>query len=209
MVDTQPVTPPKVTTLITHNLIMSALTEVLKEIEKLANFEKFFWRSQLTQSKIDEILGEYPFQLSEEVYELYLWQNGATTNSSEENYESLDFINLGSNPKFLPLEEAMDIWKNKNQYSNLNESSKIFPLFNDEYGAIVVLGREEQERVSPVYIANGGWSIASLGTPSFPSITNMILAASEVRSLNGIDDEAAMCEAYNCIEKKYGGIRAW
>lgn len=55
---------------------MPSLTDALKQIEAYSKCDQSFWRPQLSIQDIDVILQNYPFKLTEEVYELYRWHNG-------------------------------------------------------------------------------------------------------------------------------------
>ncbi|MGL5807787.1 MAG: hypothetical protein ACRC2R_09380 [Xenococcaceae cyanobacterium] len=192
---------------------MSKLTKALNNFASGVD-RSYWWRSQLTFEEIEEKLKSYPYKLAKEVYELYLWHNGsdASFETSEDDLGHYIFANITpcAGATLLSIEDAINLWHQVN--SNRNDPiSEVFPLFSDEYGAIVTLGCEEQQETSPVYLVDGDWyNVGRLSEPYYPSLTNMILAAAEpIRWKIDIDDDCAYREARNAIEEKYGGVRRW
>ena len=50
-------------------------------------------RPGLTRNEINELVKDLPFNLPDEVYELYQWHDGSVNRFILENYDFLPFIN--------------------------------------------------------------------------------------------------------------------
>lgn len=120
----------------------------------------------LTYQKINEIVSDLTFQLSEEVYELYQWRNGMVDLGFNNNYPPVDFLFpeqlVSDSPiPFWPLQDSVsnyhDLWQLE-QSSMMNKpyddykgwEQKWFPIASFENKRMLyVIGDIEP---SPVYL---------------------------------------------------------
>lgn len=204
---------------------MSVLTEALQRIQAHSKCQLSYCRPQLTYGQIELTLQEYPFKLSKEVYELYLWQDGTLPPQTDRNDEAIKEIfdfgyhlaMLTGDIELLPLEEAAFEWQTRDEWyrSFLSyEPSNIFPLFTADRGKIVVLGREVQQETSPVYWVDD-FVVRLDQEPLYPSLTNMMLAIAEAIELGGEHWDFGLCDrliyedSCRAIDEKYGRSKRW
>jgi len=86
----------------------------------------------LSRQEIDALVGNLPFALAEEVYELYQWHNG-----QDEGQFRLGLVMSGQYP-FMPLTQSLDQWRD---------------YLEESY-------RDELENLNPLAALTGGWPAA-------------------------------------------------
>jgi hypothetical protein len=117
-----------------------------------------------------------PYELPEEVYEMYQWSNGAKLKNlpcPERNSIHADFQPIDI---FLSLDAAIQI--------AIDWNNEYFPLFIEESECIgLTIGNQQQQKTAPVFY-NDGFP-ESQQEPNFPSLTAMMIRLVEVISQSG------------------------
>lgn len=147
---------------------MSTLTKNLKLISTWV--EKRFLDSHrlqpgLSYERIHQEVKDLPFELSTEIYELYLWRNGGILPflpHPESNLKYEDYY------KFLSLQEAVTVAKDWN--------NGWFPLFDIDGGIFFIVLSEQKQKTSYIFCND----YAELpNEPAYESLTSMILEIAE------------------------------
>lgn len=134
----------------------------------------------LNVQDIQQYVSNLPFQLPQEVYQLYQWQNGIQV--PEFHDIALDFI---PGFWFLPLAETLK------EYERLKESKDYFtflqdeayhkpwfPILSSDLGYFLVLGDKNTFISSPVFFLS--WNSGDLIFEArYPSLTSMMTVISE------------------------------
>ena len=155
---------------------MSELTQALNRIMAwLSANQPSFANSflpGLTNEQIETAVKHIPFELPEEIYELYRWRNGTKQTHDCEFYPAM---------KFLTIEKAVklyeDIATNDGTEEEIRfEGYKLFPFIVTDNDFTNILIKDKQEKFSPViyfYAEDCETEIA------YSSMTNMMLTIAE------------------------------
>lgn len=149
----------------------------------------------LTRQKIDEIIKELPFNLSEEIYELYQWRNGCAYDYNLPLREFLFPEQLCSDVPiaFNSLQDAVDSYKIIGEATNYDDvywNQKWFPIGEYETKRrLYIVGDLDP---SPVYL----WEVAyrPKQVRVYKSLTSMISVIAECCELG----------LYQLIPDEYG-----
>jgi cell wall assembly regulator SMI1 len=178
---------------------MSELTDELEYIfDWLVSLNPDYldgYNSGLTRQKIDEIIKELPFNLSEEIYELYQWRNGCAYDYNLPLREFLFPEQLCSDVPiaFDSLQDAVDSYKTIGEATNYDDvywNQKWFPI--GEYETKRRLYIVGDLNPSPVYLWDVGCRPKQVRV--YKSLTSMISVIAECCELG----------LYQLIPDKYG-----
>ena len=185
------------------SVLTQALERILHFLEQYAPKEAASFQPGLTRSEIENLVRNIPFQLPEEVYELYQWRNG--------NRKVNLFFCFGGR-MFLPLDEAIERYQSMIEYNEGYEPSdpyyyntRWFPIFwIDDYLSTVVMAKKPRK---------SSWVIEwASETDIFPvcytSLTNMMLTIAECCSkgayyINETGERCIDSEKATAIDRKY------
>lgn len=143
---------------------------------------------RLSYEQIEEITKDYPFQLPQEVCELYQRGNGylpiGIDTDTTKDWSLWDNY-FGGFPDtftiFYPLEEAMNVYRQLTEYRvDGRIDPRSFPIFSNEMFRYVVLGDEQRQETSPLFIIEEDLSAIEC----CPSLTNLILAYAEILEID-------------------------
>jgi cell wall assembly regulator SMI1 len=179
---------------------MSTLTKKLECIWswlESTNLEFFdCYNPGLTRQQVDRIIKDFPFKLSEEVYELYQWRNGTANPAYENNYclDSFLFpeqLRSDINCSFCSLQDSIYVYttgREANNYDDEYWNKKWFPIAAFETKRMLyVVGDIDP---SPVYL----WGAELIDNPRvYKDITSMISVIAECCELG----------LYQVIPKEY------
>ncbi len=153
------------------------MTELINALDRILNWlgehqptAAAGFQPGLPADVIAEKLNRLPFQVSQEVYELYQWRNGDKTYSSVFGY--LSFLDLNSACEFSDNINDDALLKIRQQDE---EPSYLFPLFDFEGEYFAVQGTEEPIATAPIFHISDDYSVSL----AFVSLTNMMLAIAE------------------------------
>ncbi|MEA5549705.1 hypothetical protein VB713_01705 [Anabaena cylindrica UHCC 0172] len=131
---------------------------------------------------VENWLGALPFQVPQEVYEIYQWCNGRVNPTAARQMPQTDvyFYNIDymANASVIPLKESVDLWFENNDEDQITKTWYHFPVFSHENGLIVIVGSDQQQESSPVWDVD--WLNDELGKPVFPNITSMMTGIADV-----------------------------
>lgn len=155
---------------------MSELTQALNRImtwlsENQPSFAASFLPG-LTNEQIHAAVKHLPFELPEEIYELYRWRNGTEAEHDCVIYPAMDFLTLEEAIKF-----HEDIATLENTELEIRfEGYKLFPFIANDAEISNVLVKDKPEKTSPViYFAHEDCEPEIV----YSSLTNMMLAIAE------------------------------
>jgi SMI1 / KNR4 family (SUKH-1) len=179
---------------------VSQLTDELEYIfDGLVSLDPDFvycYNPGLSRQKIDEIIKDLPFKLSEEIYELYQWRNGFAFDYNLPYIETFFFpeqLYSGVPITFHSLQDAFDSYKNIGKATNYDDAywnKKWFPIGQFETKrSLYVVG---DLNPSPVYL----WDVGCLddSVRVYKNLTSMISVIAECCELG----------LYQLIPDKYG-----
>lgn len=204
---------------------MSALTEALKTIDNwMQTYRPQFsslLQAGLKTEEIDEKTQDFPFQLSEDLYELYRWHNGTSGNGLELNevefFPCFIYISLEESiekyKEFVKIENKIKNYKNNkdsfNKTSDFTEWSPFWiPIFNNDgqfYFAIFNKGSSDNV---PIGLYDPEWTEPII---EYDNLTTMMLTISECYQTEAYyldkegwleEDETRVIE----IKKKYNSL---
>jgi hypothetical protein len=149
--------------------LTSALNRIMAWLEQHSPSSASGFQAGLSSEIIEEKLGQLPFCVSREVYDLYKWRNG------DESYSSV-FKYLW----MLNLDEACEISEDVNHEDLLemrgqDEPQYLFPLFNFDGEYFAVQGGGTLIDSAPVFHVGTAYDINF----AFVSLTGMMLAMAE------------------------------
>ncbi len=155
---------------------MSELTQALNRIMAWLSANQALFANSflpgLTNEQIYAAVKHLPFELPEEIYELYRWRNGTEAEHDCVIYPAIDF---------LILEEAIKFQENIATLDNTEieirfEGYKLFPFIANDAEISNVLVKDKQEKSSPVlYFAHEDCEPKI----AYSSLTNMMLTIAE------------------------------
>lgn len=165
---------------------------------------------RLSVEQIEEIIKHYPFRLPIEIYELYQRGNGCLPIGlgKDKDWNSFDnyFIFPNMDEPFCPLEGAMELYRHLVEYRekyNKNIDPRLFPISIFEERTHAVMGSEEQQETSPVYIF---YTDSFKPRMKWPSLTNTILAETEIRERSLQQTVESGRKEIEAIWCKYGKV---
>ncbi|NES94693.1 MAG: hypothetical protein F6K32_05590 [Desertifilum sp. SIO1I2] len=121
----------------------------------------------LERENIEQQVSVLPFKLSEEVYELYQWSNGAFLGNLPYPKKSNWSIHYQPIFNILSLERAIEIARSWGNGS--------FPLTEEESAYICfTVGNREQQRTAPIFCSDESCDRHNQ-TPCFESLTSMMI----------------------------------
>jgi hypothetical protein len=136
----------------------------------------------LPDEELSELLGYLPFQLPEEVCELYQWCNGSrnplAVNRPLQHTDVYKYDICCAIAGVIPLKEAIRLWFESNDENTITHTWYHFPIFSHENGLIVVVGSEQMEESSAIWDVDG--LEEQLSEPVFPSLTSMTTGVADV-----------------------------
>jgi hypothetical protein len=163
--------------------------------------------------EVENWLGALPFQVPQEVYEIYRWCNGRVNPSAVGRIpQSTDVyiynIDYMAKASVIPLKEAVDLWFESNDEERITETWYNFPVFSHENGLIVIVGNEQKQESSPVWDLD--WLDDELREPVFPNITSMMTGIADATEAErefwddlGYFNEQEYRDVYKSIWQKY------
>ena len=167
---------------------MSSLKQALDRIDawldghptQFAQRLKSQLKSGITRIRLHEVVGELPYHLPEEIYELYDWHNGGM----EVGYTS-EAVRLCC------IQEAAEQIYVSPLMGSAQVKSPYFPfMLADDWQAFVVCGDlDDGSKSSPVYFYNKNSDEPAVHVVA-PSITNVMLAIAECLETHGFASAA-------------------
>jgi len=160
-------------------ILTTALNRIYNWLERHRPSDALFLQPGLSKAEIEILAKELPFQLPQEVIELYQWRNG-----SRIGRESWEFAWVFDRWSFLPLQEAVVKYQQSPKYdepwSLCNfRSAQSFQIFftarNSDEGYIAIDNRLETFPVFLGYCRQG----VCLVKLKYASLTNMMLTIAE------------------------------
>lgn len=167
----------------------------------------------LSLEEVENWLGALPFQVPQEIYEIYQWCNGRVNPMvTGRMLQAIDVyiynIDYMAKASVIPLKEAVDLWFEKNDEEQITETWYHFPVFSHENGLLVIVGSEQMQESSAVWDVD--WLDDELRDPVFPDITSMMTGIADVIEAerqcwddSGYCDEQEYWNMYKSIWQKY------
>ena len=166
------------------SVLASALNKILAHLQEYRPKTVTLLQPGLALEQIQEQVGELPFRLPQEVYELYQWRNGVKIEGYDSIPESMYFI--PPHFWFLSLEDAISACKEiegfRQEYTQQEEADNShrpwFPIFgSDDLEYFIVLGDEKLQESSPVFYCwlGGG----ELPKRKYSSLANLLAFVAE------------------------------
>lgn len=149
---------------------MTKIAEMLNKIEKWCKtnrkdqYEPI--KPGLTREEIDSILGEWEFQLPQEIIELYQWGNGSKHHSFLP-YPNGDYGFQGFYSLRTALEEAEDFNK---YFDELKKDEYILPLFSEEGAYTWTILKKKPTQLAVIYSNDE----PVMDLPDYSSLTAML-----------------------------------
>lgn len=157
---------------------MSELTNALNRIIKYLkqnNPEAASWlQPGLSKEEITEIVTDLPFELPQELYELYQWRNGReiTDDNCRRGFKYGFIFYADMSYRLCSLKEAVINYKKAQKY-NLNRNSlEIFDFFSESTGYF----NKDSKRI--IFYNSGDWEDGS-NSYQYTNLTNMMLTIAE------------------------------
>ena len=149
---------------------MTNIAEMLNKIEQWCNTNRKDqyepMKPGLTKAEIDSILGEWEFQLPQEILELYQWGNGSKHHSFLP-YPNGDYGFQG----FYSLRNALREAEDFNKYFNdIKKDEYILPLFSEEGAYTWTILKKEPTDLATMYYDEE----PVMHSPEYPSLTAML-----------------------------------
>lgn len=169
--------------------------------------------SGLSIEELKNLLEYLPFQLPEEVCELYQWCNGSRNPMAVGRmlqHTDIYQYNIDYMPKasLMPLKDAIDLWFYDNDEDEITPTWYHFPIFSHENGLIVVVGSNQMEEESPIWDVD--YLDEELRKPVFPNLKSMMTGIADVVELEreflddlGRFDERGYWDACKTVWEKY------
>jgi hypothetical protein len=161
---------------------------------------------------LKNLLEYLPFQLPEEVCEIYQWSNGSRNPLAvDRQLQNTDVYRYDTDigrVSLIPLKDAIDLWFYDNDEDEITSTWYHFPIFSHENGLIVIVGSDQMEDSSPV------WDVDRLDDelrePVFPDLTNMMTGIADTIETEqmfwddlGYFNAEGYWEAHKLIWRKY------
>jgi hypothetical protein len=160
------------------------MSQIAKELQYISAWLEYLnpdfvycYNRGLTRQKIDELVKDLPFKLSEEVYELYKWGNGVA-NDSPIDFLFPEQLSSSFTINFYRLEDSICSYTITRQATNYDDNywqEKWFPIAAFETKrSLYVIG---DIQVSPVCL----WEVHCLNNPVrvYKNLTSMISTIAE------------------------------
>jgi len=130
---------------------MSSLTNSLNRIMNwLQQYQPEFAASflpGLNDEKIQELTKNLPYQLPEEIHELYRWRNGTTERQKIIFHPSMSILSLEE--ALIVAKESIDICDNTELEIRF-EGNRLFPFIDDDGDLFAVKCTQEKQNDSPI-----------------------------------------------------------
>lgn len=160
----------------TRDQLSQALEQIWNWFEVNAPAMLTFLQPGLTRGQIDA-LQDLPFQLPEEVYQLYQWHNGSSVKPNVEFLPQYRFLSLED--AIAQYQFTVEIWRDVSETENHHDGwgwvKGWFPLFAED-GNFYVIEGQSQPRVTAPIIHFSEYGDNHL---IFNSLTEMMLAIAE------------------------------
>lgn len=175
---------------------MLQLTNALEKIQSwIQNNEErnyIFLNSGLDFNEIEAKINLLPFQLSQEVQQLYNWHNGM----SEGSHESFAFVGMD----FYDLERSIEAYHELISEEIEELKSCLFPILRlNDNGYYFSLSKKIREDNSPIFCFDFGDSDRFKPVLMYRSLTTMMLTIAESCETN----------IYRWIRSEYGQYLEW
>jgi hypothetical protein len=137
----------------------------------------------LPYEELTKLLEYLPFQLPEEVCELYQWCNGSENPLAvgrRLQHTDVYTYDIGymAKARVIPLKDAIDLWLESNDENTITQTWYHFPIFSHENGLIVIVGSEQMEDSSAIWDVDGLED--KLSEPIFPTLASMMTGIADV-----------------------------
>lgn len=101
----------------------------------------------LNDEQIQELTAYLPYQLPEEIYELYRWRNGTRERQKILFHPSISILSLKE--ALIVAKESIDISDNT-EFEFRFEGNRVFPFIDDDGDLCVVKCTKEKQKYSPI-----------------------------------------------------------